>query len=318
MHKTTVKTPQNTEAGTFTQRFRAKRLVANQLMANRLVITALTSLFLSFTVSAEVLPQQQLIPGGLALFDLGTAATRPKVDIKGQPVMTVATGNGTGQHWTAIVGIDLKSAPGKRTLTIDGQARTFSVTKHNYAEQHLTVQNKHVNPSQPALDRIGAESRAMKAVFTSFSSTASTQWQPMIWPITGPISSPFGLQRFFNGQRRNPHSGLDIAAATGTAIVAPAHGTVVQTGDYYFNGNTVLLDHGQGLISMFCHLSQIDVQPGDQLQAGDHIGLVGATGRATGPHLHWTISLNNARVNPMLFLDSQLLPEANHEETSQP
>ena len=121
-------------------------------------------------------------------------------------------------------------------------------------------------------------------------------------PIRGEFSSPFGLKRFFNGEARDPHSGLDIAAAEGKTVYAPADGMVAQTGDYFFNGQTVMIDHGQGVISMLCHLSKINVIIGQTLKRGDAIGKVGHTGRATGPHLHWGLSINNARVNPLLVI----------------
>src|SRR3989344_3567137 len=121
-------------------------------------------------------------------------------------------------------------------------------------------------------------------------------------PVNGPLSSPFGLRRFFNGEERNPHSGLDFAANSGTPIKAPAAGKVILTGDYFFNGKTVFIDHGQGLISMFCHLSAIGVKVGDEIPRGGVVGKVGATGRATGPHLHWNVSLNDARVDPAIFI----------------
>ncbi|MNV61088.1 Murein DD-endopeptidase MepM [compost metagenome] len=120
--------------------------------------------------------------------------------------------------------------------------------------------------------------------------------------MNGPLSSKFGVRRFFNGEERNPHSGLDFAVGAGTPIKTPAAGKVILIGNYFFNGNTVFVDHGQGFISMFCHMSKIDVKVGQQLARGGVVGKVGATGRATGPHMHWNISLNDARVDPAIFI----------------
>lgn len=267
-------------------------------------ISALLSLLLTSLASLADMPKDMRIPGGLALFELGQHSQAPNVSFKNRPVLVYAHGGDNGQapDWTAVVGIPLDARPGKADISIDGKPASFTVQAHLYDEQRLTVQNKHVNPNPEAIKRINKEAAEMGKIFKSFSPALSQTWPQMIWPAQGPLSSPFGLRRFFNGEERNPHTGLDIAAKRGSDIIAPADGVISQTGDFYFNGNTVLIDHGQGMISMFCHMDRIDVKPGQKVHQGEKLGIVGATGRATGPHLHWTLSLNNARVDPRLVL----------------
>lgn len=129
-----------------------------------------------------------------------------------------------------------------------------------------------------------------------------TKFPSFIPPTAGKFSNSFGRKRFFNNEERAPHSGLDIPAPIGQKVVAPADGIVVQTGNYFFNGKTVLIDHGQGLISMLCHLSKIEVSKGQHITQGELLGLVGNTGRVTGTHLHRGMSLNDARIDPQLLL----------------
>lgn len=252
----------------------------------------------------SALPIPHPVPGGIALIEAGYGLQPPRVTFNGSPVFTVRPS--TDSQWIAVVGIPLSQAPGSATVKNGNREYTFEIQSKAYPEQHLTVQKKHVNPSAEQLQRIRRESAAMNAIYTSF--TEGHGWSPMAWPVNGPLSSEFGLRRFFNGEERRPHSGLDIAVPTGTPILAPADGTVVLTGDYFFNGKTVFVDHGQGLISMFCHLDSIEVSKGEQVTAGDRLARSGSTGRATGPHLHWTVSLNNARINPLLMLSPAISP----------
>lgn len=253
-------------------------------------------------LQADTWPQARPAPGGVARVPLGPGADRPHAGLAGVPVLVV----GSPAGWTAVVGIALDQPPGELRLAVQRGAAPvssvgFTVAPHRYGEQRLTVAPRHVDLSPEHLarhQREQAHQAEVKAVFSALPD-AGLAMQP---PVAGARSSSFGLRRVFNGQPRSPHSGMDIAAASGTPITAPLAGQVVDTGDYFFNGNTVWLDHGGGLLSMLCHLSRIDVQPGDVLQRGDRLGAVGATGRVTGPHLHWSVSLNRVMVDPALFL----------------
>ena len=248
-------------------------------------------------------PRDERVPGGVARIELGPAAERPQAFSGNVPLLVV----GDPINWTALLGIALAAAPGTQSIRVrqDDAERSVTVTiaPKRYAEQHLKVAPKTVDLSPADLARYERERDHQQRVMATFS-TLPTGDLAMRPPVPGKRSDSFGKRRFFNGQPRNPHSGMDIAAATGTPVIAPLPGTVIDTGDYFFNGNTVWLDHGGGLLSMMCHLSRIDVQPGNPLMVGQGLGLVGATGRVTGPHLHWSVVLNRASVDPALFLDA--------------
>ena len=262
------------------------------------------SLGLLTVAGALELPRDSRVPGGIALIDLGTAASPPSATFNGVPVL-VAERDG---RWTAVVGLPLATKPGKAALlvqrTAGGTAQRvgFKVAPKAYAEQRLKVAPRTVDLSPEDQARYERERTHLAGVMATRDDRVPARLR-MLAPTAGPRSSSFGLRRVFNDQPRNPHSGMDIAAPTGTPVVAPAPGRVIDTGDYFFNGNTVWLDHGGGLLTMVCHLDTIAVQPGDTVAAGDALGTVGATGRVTGPHLHWSVSLNRAMVDPALFLD---------------
>ena len=244
-------------------------------------------------------PEQRTVPGGVAWVDLGAAATRPEVRTGEVPVLVV----GDSTRWTALAGIPLSATPGAKSLTVNGAtgAASYTVKPMKYAEQRLKVAPGKVDLSPADLARYERERTHQAQVIATYSTSLPASLR-LRAPVPGPQSSSFGLRRVFNGQSRNPHSGMDIAAATGTPVVAPAAGRVIDAGDYFFNGKTVWLDHGAGLLTMYCHLSDISVKVGDELAVGQTLGAVGATGRVTGPHLHWSVSLNRAMVDPALFL----------------
>src|SRR5690606_32520139 len=202
------------------------------------------------------------------------------------------------------------TAPGSHALQVQGhEPATFQVRDKEYAAQHIKLKNRRqVTPNPDDLKRIERELEAQMAAYRNFRDGVVPSNVLLDRPVDGRLSSPFGLRRFFNGQERNPHSGLDFAVPTGTPVKAPAAGRVVLVGDYFFNGKTVFLDHGQGVVSMFCPLSAIGVKPGDAVPRGAVVGKVGSTGRATGPHLHWNVSLNGARVDPAIFIGAATGP----------
>jgi murein DD-endopeptidase MepM/ murein hydrolase activator NlpD len=252
--------------------------------------------------AALELPKHRSVPGGVAIIDLGASSAPPSVTLDGVPVLVV----GDPARWTAVVGVALQSRPGTRHVEVrrtgePGTLLPFYVETVRYAEQRLTVAPGKVELSAEDLARFQREREHLSAVAAT-RSDALPQSLLLRSPTAGQRSSSFGLRRFFNDQPRNPHSGMDIAAPTGTEVVAAAAGRVIDTGDYFFNGKTVWLDHGSGLLTMYCHLDAIDVKTGDTVAAGERIGAVGATGRVTGPHLHWSVSLNRTMVDPALFL----------------
>ncbi|MBI1425514.1 MAG: peptidoglycan DD-metalloendopeptidase family protein [Gammaproteobacteria bacterium] len=264
----------------------------------------ITLAFFAFlgSVQAITLPESAPVPGGVAVIKLDVDEKPVKAYFEKHRVMVLQQ----GQDWYAIVGLPLSLKPGKYTLSYttrqQQQRHDFSVVDKEYATQRLTLKNKRmVNPTPKDLVRIGKESKIIHRALATWRATPDVNLN-FEMPVEGIISSPYGLRRIFNGEPRNPHSGLDIAAAVGTPIHAPSGGVVLATGDYFFNGNTILLDHGQGLVTMYCHMSKIEVKPGQHVAQGQVIGLVGRTGRVTGPHLHWGVSLNNTMVEPHLFL----------------
>jgi hypothetical protein len=284
------------------------------------IIPALFSLaFVAVDIAADaaaapatsLAPASNPVPGGVVLLDLGAGATAPVASYEGQRIMVIRTGDGQGDGWRAVVGLALTTQLGPHVLDVrraDGSNShlTFSVIDKRYAEQRLAVAPAQVNLSKRDLARVAAEQSRMRAARKAFTERSDMSL-PLSPPVAGPRSSSFGLRRFFNNEARDPHSGMDIAASTGTPVAAAADGTVVDTGRYFFNGNTVQIEHGQGLITMYCHLSAIGVKVGDVVKRGAMIGKVGATGRVTGPHLHFGVALNGAFVDPAWFLPAAVV-----------
>lgn len=263
----------------------------------------LSLLLLPVTAFALSLPKDDPVPGGVAVLQLPDSTTAPVVQMNHQRIMVLQDQG----HWYAIAGIPLGTQPGDLALDVkigtDPSVQLkFHVADKQYAEQDLTIKNPHlVNPTPAELTRIEREQAHLHHVFDTWKSRGDPGLA-FIWPAAGPQTSDFGLKRVLNGEPRSPHSGIDIGAAAGTPVLAPESGIVADRGDYYFCGNTLTIDLGQGLYSVYCHLSRIDVHKGTHVKRGEVVGAIGATGRTTGPNLHWTVSLNGTPVNPHDFL----------------
>jgi len=265
------------------------------------LMLTLVSMFVSLDAFALELPRERRVPGGIAIVSVGAAAQEPVV-MFGQHRTAVVRKD---DRWLAVVGIPLSTSPGTHELVVSVGAETkrvpFKVLAKKYRTQRLTVEPRQVEPLPEDLQRIELEQQRSNAALTTYSTTRTPRFT-LSPPVAGVRSDSFGSRRIFNNQPRNPHSGMDIAAPIGTPIHAPAAGVVLDVGDFFFNGNTVFIDHGFGLVTMYCHLSKIAVQPGQSIDQGALIGEVGATGRVTGPHLHFGVALNRAMVDPELLL----------------
>jgi murein DD-endopeptidase MepM/ murein hydrolase activator NlpD len=267
-------------------------------MTNAARLAAVCLLLSWLWSAAHGAPLHSPWPGGIAVIDLGLSENRPAATYDGNPVLLLEDEG----RWQAVVGIPLDTQPGQTSIRLGEQVIFVDVVEHAYREQRLTVKNKsHVTPGTKQLERIGKERKIIDAALSNYRDI-ETDGVALATPVAGRRSSSFGLRRFFNDQPRSPHKGMDIAAPEGTTIQAPRAGVVTATGNYFFNGNTVIVDHGQGFVTMYCHLSEISVAEGQSVALGETIGEVGATGRVTGPHLHFGTYLNGTAVDPDLLL----------------
>jgi murein DD-endopeptidase MepM/ murein hydrolase activator NlpD len=290
------------------------RLTTPKIMHTLLTFTLrhlllLTLIIFNLTTTAHAsLPQAANVPGGVALIKLGRVQgpyNKPLVWFNEKAVLVTTK----HQHWVAVVGLPLDLKPGSHLVKVQNSGTTkelkFKVKAKKYPEQHITLTDTgkvELNPENEA--RAVREIATIKQLKLHWSESKNTDLALKL-PAEGRLSGNFGLRRFFNGQPRSPHAGLDVAVASGTPILSSSGGTVLAVDDYFFNGKTIFVDHGNGLLTMYCHLDQSDVQTGDPVSKGQQLGLSGMSGRATGPHLHWSVILNGALVDPALFIQTK-------------
>ena len=262
------------------------------------------ALLVSFTTTTHAanLPRDSRVPGGIAVLPIAKINSPMPIATHDSARVWV-TKNDTS--WLAIVGLALSIPPGEHAIEVTQngatQSQKFVVKAKRYPLQKLTLNKAMVDPPAELMARIERESAHLKTVRSRWRDNHATD-AAFVLPAAGRLSSRFGVARVLNGKPRSPHAGLDVAVGVGTPLVAPGDGIVIDTGDYYFCGKTLFIDHGNGLISLYCHLSEHIAKIGDAVKQGERVGLSGGTGRATGPHLHWSVYLNGTAVEPELFL----------------
>lgn len=259
-------------------------------------------LCLSHYAVASELPENHSVNGGLTIIPIDIKA-QPEAYYQNKriPVLPGAMQN----QWLLIVAIPLNNKEPIQYIDVIKPYKAsipFHISEKFYNTQSLTIKDlSKVDPQPQDMVRIAQETKKLAQIYSTYTNTNPFQ-NKFSTPLQGPISSLFGLHRVYNKAPRDPHSGLDIASPQGQTIHAVSQGLVAETGDYFFTGNTVIIDHGMGVFSLYAHLSKILVKTGEQIHQGQELGLVGMTGRVTGPHLHWTMIVNQTLVEPLLFV----------------
>lgn len=254
--------------------------------------------------------QRSLQPGEVVVFEIRSSRPLRQLHVSAFEREFPAFTEDGGQQWTCLVGIDRDADPGEYEFAVNGIGEnddtvtspfTLTILPKEFPTRELEVESRYVTPPANVQDRIRKERELVDSIFTSI--TPEKLWRGAFKvPVPGDVISAFGKRTVFNRQPRSFHSGTDFRGAVGTPIRAPNSGRVVLTRDLYYSGNTVILDHGLGLYSYLGHMSAITVKEGDRVETGDIVGKVGATGRVTGPHLHWTVRLRISRVDPVSLL----------------
>lgn len=274
------------------------------IMIKYLLVSAL---ILSPPVFAQV--KESPVPGGIKKIAI-ESKTKPILKYNQSRVAVIKKNN----RFIAIIGIplniELKTQTIHQTYPYQ-QSYTFEVKPKHYKVQKLTIANtRKVTPLKADQARITQERTDLNNTLSIWRNNGQPFNKKLIAPVRGYITSTYGLKRIYNKIPKAPHTALDIAAPLGTPVKATADGQVINLHNRFYTGNTIIIDHGQGLISLYAHLNSFKVKNGQFVKQGDIIGTVGKTGRVTGPHLHWALYLNQTSVDPLLFLDrSEILPK---------
>lgn len=250
---------------------------------------------------------REYAPGELVRFvaEGAPATSSLRGEFLGAEITFIRTDERSGV-WVGWGVIPLDAKPGVAKITLNGKdAGEIQVAEKTFPEQRLTVESKFVNPPKGEQARIDRERKKLGAIYAR-RTALPPPGAPFVRPVPGEPTSEFGTRRFFNGEPRAPHPGIDLRASTGTPVMASGPGRVALATDLYYSGGTVIVDHGAGLFTVYAHLSKIEIKEGAAVKAGDEVGKSGATGRVTGPHLHWGARVGEAIFDPRALLDPRL------------
>ena len=274
-------------------------------------------------LAAEIAPGEPV----RVIVDSPERARRVRGEFLGRSVTFEMFGAGDdGELWSGWSMVGLDQEPGLYEMSVwvtrrDGKisigATTFRVEPREFPSESIQVEQRFVTPPSSVQSRITRERERLNRIYARRGPAPARLLEPFERPVPGASTSIFGTRRLMNGKPRSPHAGIDLRADTGTPVVAPGHGEVVLAQDLYYAGNTVILDHGGGLFSILAHLSRIDVEVGTTVPAGTVVGLSGATGRVTGPHLHWGAKIGDEPFNPLSLLDPALFEAAPIDDTDE-
>lgn len=269
-------------------------------------IISILFVVLSGPLFANIAIPNNSFPGGIAVIDFLTSHSKPQAFYNNVPLFVQKIRN---NQWQAFVGIPLLTELGEKEITVKTDSEQnikFNVKYRPYEQESINFagdNNKYLNPNLSHQERIIKERKLLASARKYFSSRALSN-SFFIKPINNNISSKFGNRRVINGKDSLPHTGIDLRGNIGESIKSAADGRVILIGDYFFNGKCVFIDHGQGLISAYMHMQKVLVDYGQEIKQGELLGTIGMTGKATGPHLHWSVYLNRTAINPALLLEN--------------
>lgn len=286
-------------------------MLSRCLLATLIVVVGVTGSAPTLTVTHRA---RALQPGEAVVLTIVSDAPLTTVEARAfgrlERVRALPSTPESPHAWQVIFGIDLDVRPGQHRVVVTAAspsggvsvAHTLDVTAKAFPTRRLTVNPDFVNPPAREAARIEAEAAVLAELWKGAAEPNLTSPLAFVAPVPQQANSAFGTRSIFNGEPRSAHGGADFPSPAGTPIKAPAPGRIVLAKDLYYTGGTVVVDHGLGIVSLFAHLSKISAREGDDVARGDTVGLVGATGRVTGAHLHWTLRVNGARVDPLALL----------------